>query len=416
MIPSPRLLSALILASTTLISIAADWQPLVQNGSKDGWIQRGGKATYEIKGGTVIGRTAPNTPNSFLCTERHYANFILELDYKVDPKMNSGVQIRSHSLKEYRNGQVHGYQVEIDPSDRAWSGGIYDEGRRGWLNNLKENKPAQQAFKQNEWNHYRIEANGPRIRTWINGVPAADLDDAVTPSGFIALQVHGIGKRTDEMEIQWKNIKIKDLGEAKPIRLLEGSSLDRWSHKEDKAVTAGWSVKGNELARTESTGDIYTKYEFEDFEFKWEWKVAEASNSGVKYRMNTYGKSILGLEYQILDDDAHPDAKKREGRRKSASLYDLFPCNSKKALKPVGEWNQSRILAKGHKVQHWLNGALVVEYNNASDEFIKAVAGSKYAKYEKFGQNLRGKIMLQDHHDPVWYRNLTILPLSPADR
>src|SRR5690606_26944541 len=102
------------------------------------------------------------------------------------------------------------YQVEIDPSARAWSGGIYDEGRRGWLNNLEgdKNRPAREAFKQNEWNHYRIEAVGDSIKTWINGVPAADLRDDMTPSGFIALQVHGIGKDQSKVgkQIRWRNI------------------------------------------------------------------------------------------------------------------------------------------------------------------------------------------------------------------
>jgi hypothetical protein len=123
--------------------------------------------------------------------------------------MNSGIQIRSNSFPNYRDGRVHGYQIEIDPSKRAWSAGIYDEARRGWLVNLDNNPAAQKAFKQNDWNHYRIEAIGDTIKTWINGVPAAHLIDDKTSSGFIALQVHGIGKEKKEgTEIAWKNIKI----------------------------------------------------------------------------------------------------------------------------------------------------------------------------------------------------------------
>jgi hypothetical protein len=178
----------------------------------DGWKQLGGKAVYSVEDGTIVGQSVPNTSNSFLCTEKHYGDFILELEFKVDAGLNSGVQVRSNSFKEYRNGRVHGYQVEIDPSARAWSGGIYDEGRRGWLNNLKDNEPARKAFKQGEWNRFRIKAIGDSIQTWINGVPAADLKDSMTKTGFIGLQVHGVGKKTEPLRVRWRNIRLKDLG------------------------------------------------------------------------------------------------------------------------------------------------------------------------------------------------------------
>src|SRR5207248_7829499 len=137
--------------------------------------------------------------------------------------LNSGVQIRSQVFNEPRTvelqgktykiaaGRVHGYQVEIDPLARAWTGGIYDEGRRGWLNDLKNNEPARKAFKQNEWNKFRIECRCDSLKTWLNGVPAAELKDAVTPSGFIGLQVHGVGKRKEPLEVRFRNIRIKEL-------------------------------------------------------------------------------------------------------------------------------------------------------------------------------------------------------------
>jgi len=185
--------------------------PLFDGKTLDGWVQRGGKAKYEAVDGVIVGSSVPNTSNSFLCTEKHYGDFVLELEFKVDPGLNSGVQVRSNSLPEYKNGRVHGYQVEIDPSDRAWSGGIYDEGRRGWLFPLKDKPAAREAFKQNDWNRFRVEAVGPRIKTWINGVPAADLKDDMTPEGFIALQVHGVGKRTEPLQVRWRNLQIKEV-------------------------------------------------------------------------------------------------------------------------------------------------------------------------------------------------------------
>lgn len=221
----------------TVSAGAQDWVNLFDGKTLDGFVQRGGVAKYSVEDGNIVGRTALKTPNSFLCTEKNYENFILELEFKVDERLNSGIQIRSNSLPDYHNGQVHGYQVEIDPDvnrtykgnfeadgsptpedqPRAWTGGIYEEGRRGWLNNLTKNPKARRAFKPGEWNSFHIEAIGPSIKTWINGVPAADLVDKMTPTGFIALQVHGAS--IADMEIRWRNIRIKDLGETKEVKL-----------------------------------------------------------------------------------------------------------------------------------------------------------------------------------------------------
>jgi hypothetical protein len=201
----------------------AGWVNLFNGRDLDGWVQHGGKAKYRAEDGQIIGSTVPNTSNSFLCTKKDFGDFILELEFKVQPGLNSGVQIRSHCFDEKKTvelggkkidiaaGRVHGYQVEIDPSERAWTGGIYDEGRRGWLKDLKENEAARKAFKQNEWNKFRIECKGDSIKTWLNGVPAADLKDNVTPSGFIGLQVHAVGNKTDVLEVRFRNIRIKEL-------------------------------------------------------------------------------------------------------------------------------------------------------------------------------------------------------------
>jgi hypothetical protein len=211
--------------------------PLFDGKSLDGWVQRGGKATYAVENGEIVGTSVAKTENTFLCTEREYGDFILELDIKVDNELNSGVQIRSHVYDEPTEqtvtdaagkeqtyklpaGRVHGYQVEIDPSDRSWSGGIYDEARRGWLFDLDDDaqKDAREAFRRNDWNHYRIEAVGPKIKTWINGVPIADLADDLDPQGLIALQVHSVPDNLAGREVRWRNIKIKVLDEtpAKP--------------------------------------------------------------------------------------------------------------------------------------------------------------------------------------------------------
>lgn len=212
---------AFVVAGLGLVGATAqdsddDWISLFDGESLKGWVQRGGEATYEVEDGEIVGTTVPKTPNSFLCTEKDYGDFVLELEFMVDSHLNSGVQFRSQSLPEYKEGRVHGYQCEIDPSDRGWTAGIYDESRRGWLNDLHGNLAARYAFRQMEWNHLKIEAIGNRLRTWINGVPAADLEDGETASGFIALQVHGIGDKDEEMEVRWRNIRLQKNPEPSP--------------------------------------------------------------------------------------------------------------------------------------------------------------------------------------------------------
>lgn len=202
---------------------ASKWKSLFDGRSLDGWAQKGGKAKYRVEQGEIVGATQPNTPNSFLCTTRDYTNFILELEFKVAEGLNSGVQVRSHAYdqptelewkgKTYKvkAGTVHGCQFEIDPSPRAWTGGLYEEGRRGWFNNLSNNIPAQKAFKQKEWNQFHLEAIGDHYKSTINGVPAADYHDAMDASGFIGLQVHGVGRRTNDLEVRFRDIRIQEI-------------------------------------------------------------------------------------------------------------------------------------------------------------------------------------------------------------
>jgi uncharacterized protein len=227
--------SSLMLSVGSLGAAEADWQDLFDGKTLDGWIQRNGKAKYTVEDGVIIGTTVLNTPNSFLCTEKMYTDFILELEYIVQPGMNSGIQVRSNSFKHYKNYRVHGYQIEIDTSDRAWSGGIYDEARRGWLFSLKDMPEAQKAFKQNQWNHYRIEAIGDRIRTWVNGVPVADLTDDMTSTGFIALQVHG--SKTAGQKIKWRNVRIQDLSRAGGPKLSTALIVDGQNNHDWKGTT-----------------------------------------------------------------------------------------------------------------------------------------------------------------------------------
>lgn len=190
---------------------AQEWEPLIKGGNLDNFTQRGGNATYELKDGTIIGRTAPaQKENAFLCTNNTWSDFELELEFKVDEGLNSGVQVRSNSDPAYKDGRVHGYQVEIDPSPRNFTGGIYDEGRRGvFLKDLKDNEAARNAFKPGEWNTMYVSCRGDTIKTKINGVDAVSVNDSMTSSGFIAFQVHGV-TTTAPLEILWRDIRIKN--------------------------------------------------------------------------------------------------------------------------------------------------------------------------------------------------------------
>ena len=423
------------------------WTQLFNEENLDGWTKKGGDAEYRVENSAIIGTTQHNTPNTFLTTNKNYEDFILEVDFKLHPTMNSGIQIRSNSLDNYMDGRVHGYQVEIDPSDRAWSGGIYDESRRGWLVNLGENPKAQQAFKQNEWNTYRIEAIGDTIKTWINGVPASHLIDDKTSEGFIALQVHSIGEDAEAgTEVMWKNIKIltEDLEKysketpLEPVKtknslttaekdngwemLWDGETTEGWrGARLDEFPEEGWKIEDGVLTvlasgggESEAGGDIVTKELYGDFELKVDFKITEGANSGIKYfvdtDLNKGPGSSIGLEYQILDDERHPDAKlgNHEGSRTMASLYDLIQADPDKPVNPIGEWNTARIVSKDNKVEHWLNGEKVLEYERKSEEYRQLVSESKYVDWPNFGEAEEGHILLQDHGNKVSFKNIKI--------
>ncbi len=225
----------LLIAACGTAMASDGWTDLFNGKDLEGWVQRGGKATYVVEDGCIVGTSTLNTPNTFLCTGRDYGDFILEYEFKVDPKLNSGVQFRSRSFPtptevEWKGkkitvpaNRVHGYQAEIDPNpkqNRWWSAGIYEEARRGWLfpgalgGDAKAfTDQGRKIFKQNDWNHVRIEAIGDSIKTTLNGTPCAAIKDSMTLSGFIALQVHSIGtdKERDGTKVLWRKLRIQEV-------------------------------------------------------------------------------------------------------------------------------------------------------------------------------------------------------------
>lgn len=199
------------------------------------------------------------------------------------------------------------------------------------------------------------------------------------------------------------------------VSLLDTNSLKGWhSFKKPDAPKQGWEVVDGVLHHIAKGGggDIVSEQTYEEFDLEWDWKVSSGGNSGLKYFVTDDRTSALGHEYQMIDDEIHADAK-RGPKWQTASFYDVFP-PSNKELKPVGQYNHSRVLVKGNEVTHWLNGKKVLTYGLGTPETLAAVQASKFKNVAGFGTRLRGHILIQDHGDEVWVRNLRIKDLSAA--
>lgn len=447
--------SLLTLSLISLSLAAQKTNHLFDGKTLNGWKAVAGAAPYKVENKMIVGTMTKGTPNSFLITEKEYGNFILELDVKLEGETtNSGIQTRSHIKLDGNNGKevVYGRQVEIDPTSRAWTGGIYDEARRLWLYPLELNPSAKTLYKKNDFNHYRIECINNETKTWVNGIPVAFVIDTLDQSGFIGLQVHSIGDNLDNdgkkvyfknITIQTENLKSKTfskgiyavnltpntLSEYEKSEgynlLFDGKTNDGWIGANKTEFPAkGWkindgmiSVEPSSGAESTNGGDIITKEEYAAFDMSFEFRLTPGANSGVKYFVTLSEKSkgsAIGLEYQVLDDELHPDAKLGiNGNRTLASLYDLITAKKEaRYLRPIGSWNNARLIVyPNNKVEHYLNGVKVLEYVRGSEEFKKLVANSKYKIWKDFGEAPKGHILIQDHGNKVDFRTIKIKKL-----
>lgn len=434
-----------------------NWNSLFDGKTLKGWKQMTGTATYTAKDGMIVGTTVANSPNSFLVSDQHLkGDFVLEMETMLsDSNTNSGIQFKSNFDPKGNDGKgkVYGYQYELDPSPRKWSGGIYDEGRREWLYPASYNPKGQLLLTPNVFHKVRIECIGNTVKTWLDNTPVSFLADSLTTNeGLLALQVHSIGKPEHAgIKIYWKNIRvqtknIKPLAFPKGIfvsnlipnqltryeqendwkLLFDGKSTNGWIGAYKKSFPEkGWEVKDGTLRvlasnGSESTngGDIVSQKEFAAFDLSFDFKLTKGANSGIKYFVTLSEKnsgSAIGLEYQLLDDVLHPDAKLgRDGNRTLGSLYDLIKAEkSERFFRQPGNWNTGRIVVyPNNHVEHYLNGVKVLEYDRGSQAFRDLVAISKYKVWPNFGEAPKGHILIQDHGNEVSFRSIKIRELQ----
>ena len=447
----------LLLVSVASVSPAfarppATWQNLFDGKTLTGWQQRGGTADFRVENGAIVGTSVANSGNSFLVTKKEYGDFELELDVLLaDTTSNSGVQTRSHFDSPAQPGVVYGRQVELDPTARRWSGGIYDEARRQWLYPLDLHPQAKTAFRNGQYNHVRVECLGREMKTWLNGVPVAYVVDAVDPRGFIGLQVHSVADAAKAgKKVYFKNIRLREISQPSDFPadvyvanfvpnylapyerqhgwqlLFDGKTSQGWRSARGGAFPSeGWktddgtmTIQASEGKEAANVGDIVTDAEYSAFDLSFEFKLTPGANSGVKYFVTLDEKtsgSAIGLEYQVLDDALHPDAKLgRDGDRTLASLYDLKTAHKPpRFVHPIGEWNVGRVVVyPNNHVEHYLNGVKVLEYERGSPAFRALVAESKYHVWPNFGEAPAGHLLLQDHGNRVSFRSIKLKKLK----
>jgi len=375
---SSRIVLALL--SFTLLTSAQQQQnnlrPLFDGKTLKGWTQCNGTAPYKIEpGGVLVGTTAEGSPNSFLCTDREYGDFILELETKFDPRLNSGVQVRSHRYpseaevltfngkqmvkRKHPAGRVHGYQVEISNAASGHSGGIYDEARRGWLHNIEADPTASKAIKDNEWNHYRIEARGDRIRTWVNGVPCADLVDSMDLTGFIALQVHQF-KGDSPAQVRWRNIRIQDLGRHEWKSLFDGKTMNGWS----KMGPGEWTIEdgafhAKSVAGETATGFVIHDTAFRDATIKVQFQLTPTGDGNSGFFIRSDKKTHAGYEVEIDEKKGTGGLFEVGGRKWVTGPED----NAAMHTAP-GQWNMLVASTHGDRIVFHLNGVKTLDLPN----------------------------------------------------
>lgn len=384
---------------------APGFVPLFDGKTLNGWEVCNGQAGYRVENGEIVGTTAEGSPNSFLCTKKEYGDFVLEFETKTDPALNSGVQVRSHryaadatvqtfdgrriTQRKHPAGRVYGYQVEIADERSGASGGIYDEARRGWVHNTSSDPACSKAFKDNQWNRYRIEARGDRIRTWVNGVACADLVDSADLTGFIALQVHSY--KGPQTEVRWRNVRIQDLGRHEWRRLTDGRTMKGWKH-----VGGGkWTIEDGAFHGVSTPNDARAGYLVSDETFqnvtsRLKVKILKG-NSGFFLRADKDIKS--GYEVEI-------DAVKRTGGYWEVGGRNWVTGPEDNNVVVKDGWNEITASIHGRRVVFHVNGVKTIDIPDDAP-----------------GKTAGGHLAVQVHSKidtDVWFKDIEVL--VPAKR
>jgi hypothetical protein len=394
-----KLLPLVLIACATL-SAAERWVPLFDGKTLKGWEVCNGFAKYEAVDGTIVGTTAEGSPNSFLCTTKEYGDFILEFEAWTDPVLNSGVQIRSHrysgeaavtvfdgqkfAARKFPKDRVYGYQVEI--SNGAKSGGIYDEARRGWIAQVPAGSESEKLYKDNGWNRYRVEAMGDRIKVFVNGAMTTDVTDSVDLTGFIGLQVHQF-KGEKPAQVRWRNVRIQDLGKHVWQPMWSGKDLKGWTTQGGASITVEDGAAHLVSTEKPEIGMMLTQKPLKDFTVRMKFEILKG-NSGVFLR--TDPKDLASYEVEV-------DSEKRTG-----GFWETGPNGRKWVTGPednravkAGEWNELTASLHGHRIVFHVNGIKTLDLPNDTQGRLEGVIG------------------LQAHGSrrptDVWYKDIELL-------
>ncbi len=396
------------------------WVDLFNGRDLSGW--SGVTGLWKWQNGELVGTTAPDGTgyNTCLCSDRPYGDFEIEFEAKLDGAQgNSGLQIRSE-VRDRPRFITFGPQVDIGA---GYWGSLYGEGVGGMMKQ-SDAVVAEMVARPNDWNAYAVRCVGKRVTITVNGTTLVDGEfPGMSDAGVLGWQLH----KGEPMTVRFRNMRIREIAPGTPSAdgwtdLFNGRDFSGWVRYADgKQVKSDWVVEGNTIHHpvrprgVVGTGDIMTTGTYDDFELEFEWKVAKGSNSGVIYRSRGADPQsyLTGPEYQILDDAGHPNGK--SPKTSAASIYSLA-APSGGSLRPVGQWNTGRIIARGNHLEHWLNGKKVVEAEIGSAAWNSALAQTPFGKQPQFGKVRDGHIVLQDHRDEVWFRNLRIRDLSSGGK
>lgn len=337
----------LLYAPQALSSGEADLEPLFNGKTLEGW-RVVGVGKFRVEDGVIH---ATSDKKSFLVTEKSFGDFALELETLIPEGGNSGIQFRSHVTE---GGKVYGYQAEIDTSRRAWSGGLYDEGRRKWLNPLTGKPEAQGAFKNGQWNRYRIVCIGDWIRIWVNDVLTTDYRDPVDMEGIIALQHHGEKGKL----YRWRNIRYRDLGRSRWVPLWDGKTLEGWESNGWGKWTVEDGVLVGRASKPERHGLLFSRNRYRDFTVRLKFQSLQG-NSGLYFRVDRDKRPAECAGFQAEIDPAVDVGGLYEtyGR---AWVVKPAAEDLKKFFKP-GEWNEMALSAHGRRIVVHVNGYKTAE-------------------------------------------------------